>query len=191
MAMFECVACGDIDVSLVHYDTNDTGAVAVVVNVAVRKAVSDLGLEPEDVWCERITLSAKPPFTAKRVCSAIASLFEADGRSLTPLLEYAAVHGVPHDRLVVDACCDSRDVYLPLIARLSERVSMGWSARRSLHNRVIETVRRVPELEFKLPNSVVVAVWWKHVGAASHQGESVCDWMNIKLPTIKRMLPLI
>lgn len=218
---FECVACGDIDVSLVHYDTNRTDAICTLCgNVTtecpwmsssssesnehinsevphiIRKVVNDIGLEPEETWCRRLMTehSGVKVFTARRVCSALASQFEADGRTLTPLLDYAnSVHGIAYDKIIdgsAETCCGS-DVYLPLIARLSERVSMGPSTRRSLHKHVLEVVRRVPELEFKLPNSVVVAVWWKQVGSQGEHLSSVCDWMHIKLPTIKRIMPLI
>ena len=218
---FECVTCGDIDVSLVHHDTNGTEAICTLcgnvttecpwvsshdssegndytLNVPpmIRKVVNDLGLEPENVWCRRVMESVTSKvFTAKRVCSAIASQFEADGRSLSALLEYTnVVHGIAHDKVLDSATCsyNNRDVYVPLISRLSELVSMGPSTRRTLHKRVIDIVWKVPELEFKLPNSVVVAVWLKYVGAQG--GDSVCslcDWMHIKLPTIKRILPLM
>lgn len=213
---FTCVSCGDIDVSFVHYESNGTEAICTIcgtvstecpwtplvnnmenryetiIPTIVRRIVTDLELEPVDEWALRIMRSVTHKWSARSVCSCIASLFQEDNRSLTPLLDYAnAVHRVSFDKIIDNNLhtVQVQDVYMPLIIRLSERVSMDHVTKRSLHKHVLSAVRRVPELEFKLPNSVVVAVWWKHLGG--EDVSSVCNWMNIKLPTIKRIVPLI
>jgi hypothetical protein len=227
---FTCVSCGDIDVSLVHYETDGTEAICTLcgsvspqcpwtptpttteyrcrnteehlratIPTIVRQIVTDLGLEPVDEWALRILRSVTHKCSAQSVCSRIASLFEEDNRSLTSLLDYAnAVHHVSFEKIIGRDNHHHhtvQDVYMPMITRLSERVSMDHVTKRSLHKQVLGAVRRVPALEFRLPNSVVVAVWWKGFGATgcccSEDVSSVCNWMNIKFPTIKRLLPLI
>lgn len=220
---FTCVSCGDIDVSFVHYETNGTEAICTFcgsvstecpwtplvtedrscydtehlvlkIPTIVKRIVTDLELEPAHTWVLRIMRSVTQKYSARSVCSCIASLFQEDNRSLTPLLDYAnAMYHVSFEKIIENNHHTVQDVYMPLIIRLSEHVSMENVTRRSLHKHVLSAVRRVPELEFKLPNSVVVAVWWKHMGLVTggEDVSSVCNWMNIKLPTIKRLMPLI
>ena len=206
---FDCVCCGTIDESLVVRDKTDIictlcGTVApdcpwepssntfseimdTNVSKTCRRIVQDLELEPHDEWCAQLTKEIKTKCTAKNVCRAIVSQLERMNVSVIRVLEYArSVHRIDTTSLFENSSEMTTDTYYPLIVRLSERVELDHVSRRVLHNKILSAVRSVPSLDYKLPNTVVVAVWLKHFGNGSLA--DVCSWMNIKIPTVKRVL---
>lgn len=212
---FDCVCCGTIDESLVVRDKSDiictlcgtvapdcpwepsnvnTFAIEMIdsnISKTCRRIVQDLELEPHDEWCAQLTNDINGPCTAKNVCRAIVSRLERMNVSVIRVLEYARfVHQIDTASLFENehTGATTTDTYYPLIVRLSERVELDHVSRRVLHNKILSAVRSVPSLDYKLPNSVVMAVWLKHFGNNTESLSDVCSWMNIKIPTVKRVL---
>jgi len=217
MALFHCVSCGDIDPGLVCYEP--TASTCTLCGTVVQecpwettsgitefyenhtpipghllRVFEDLEVEPVDVWWN---MTIRTRFENRiRVQDMLYVLAKHhpqfhSGFYLTRLLEYAMEHRIAPEKILVHQEKESeQDIYGPLVIRLSEMFPMSHSERRTLRRQISDAVQRTPQLELRMPNAVVVAVYGK-LHPENKSMPDVCRWMKISLATVRKVATLI
>lgn len=215
---FTCASCGDIDPQSVCYESCRSictlcGTVVIecpwetesasepyyyeqsVVPKHVVRIMNDLELEPMNLWWEVIHQTQQHSDKNKRTWTPLRvfqALFAQESIHHARLVEYAqTVYKIPASQIAKPSADSNRDLYRPLITRLSEFVDMTYADRQQLHHTLRMSVAKNPVLETKMPNAVVLAAWCKIRGISVNEHADMCRWMNISAPTVRKLIPLI
>lgn len=209
---FQCLSCGDIDSGLVCYEP--TGSVCTLCGTVVQecpwdtcghstdeytrvpghilRVFEDLEVEPMSEWWSVVQRQVQT--TSVRVQDALSVLATHHPRfasGSTVLFDYAKTHhGITPDQLVVYHN-EPEDIYTPLLVRLAEMIPMSHPERRMLRCQIADAVSRVPQLELRMPNAVVLAVYLKGTRNPPFPMVDVCRWMKISTTTVRKTMTLI
>lgn len=215
MQQFNCVCCGAIDPGLVCYEPIGSACTlcGTVVqecpwesncttlpmnndaNIPIRalRVFQDLEIEPVDEWWNVVLRTEKG--CVKDVLSVIATQHPCfkSGPRLTRLLDYArTMHNLRPEHLFANnRSTQDQDIYAPLVIRLCEMIPMSYGDQRVLRCQIADALFRVPQLELRMPNAVVVAVYLKRTNRNSFSIVDVCRWMNISTTTVRKTMTLI
>lgn len=85
---------------------------------------------------------------------------------------------------------DTDNLYNVMIERLSRVFDIDRKQRTLIHTKCVNLINTHPELQFKLPASLVIGVFFKFFFNADKKKviKDTCAWMNVKPSTVCKMI---
>jgi len=218
-----CTLCGNVldrsnslVVSPEHITLLTSPKSVIPTHKPIQRVVDDMDLEPAWEWQQSIYHMFKETsfkITLPNVCGVVAYLFKersipidrvfvhAQRRynlSAKKVLRQSEVFGDLAVWRFPQADFDIDNVYVQLVQRLSDLVKIKRADITILVKTINNTLENHPELEFKMPSSVVVAVyfrWVSELGGSDLLSESeqnaIYKWMNIGSVAVKKISKLL